>query len=98
MAPISSTSRSSRENRRAENQEDIKHLLKEVWYFDLDETFCKIFSIEAKKGIQDVIDMSKEDLREIKWREDDSYLAELMASEVGKVRILKNCANYLMAK
>ena len=66
MAP---TTRSNRDKRRAENQEDINHLLEEVWGLDPEETFYKIFSRESKKGIQDVIEMSKEDLRELKWRE-----------------------------
>ena len=38
---------SKREKIWAENQEDIKHLLEEVWDFDPEETFCKIFSKQA---------------------------------------------------
>ena len=63
MAP---TTRSNKYKRRLENKEHIKNLLEEVWDFDPDENFSKIFSREAKKGIQDVIDMSKEELRELK--------------------------------
>ena len=58
--------RSNIQKRRTETQEDIKHLLEEIQDFDPDETFYKIFSREAKKGIQDVIDMSKDELKELK--------------------------------
>ena len=68
MAPVSSATSHNSEKRRADNQEDIKHLLEEVSDFDPDETFCKIFSIGSKKGVKDVIDMSKEELKKIKWR------------------------------
>ena len=42
---------SNREKRRTENKEDIEHLLEEIQDFNPDETFYKIFSREAKKGI-----------------------------------------------
>ena len=66
MAPVT---RSNREKRRTEIQEEIKHLLEEAWDFNPDETFHKIFFREAKKGIQEVVDMSKKELKEFKWRE-----------------------------
>ena len=80
MAPVSSAIRSNREKRRAENQEDIKHLLGGVWDFDPDETFHKIFSRESKKGVQEVIDISKEELKELRCREDNGDLSDLIAS------------------
>ena len=66
MASVSSTTRPNRENIRVENEEDINHLLEEVWDFYPDENFHKIFSKEAIQGMQDVIDMSKEEIRELK--------------------------------
>ena len=48
--------------------------------------------------MQDVIDMSKEDLKERKWREDNGDLVELIESEVEKICSLKNCITYLMNK
>ena len=45
-----------------------------------------------------MIEMSKGELREMKWRENNGDLAELMTSEVNKIRSLNNCVNYLMVK
>ena len=57
--------------------------------------FIRSFSREAKKEVRDVIDMSKECVKEIKSLEDDGNLAELMTSKVDKICILKNCITYL---
>ena len=89
--------RSNREKKRIDNQEEIKHLLEEIWYFYLDETFYKILSREAKKVIQDIIDMTKEGLKELSWRKNNGDLSELITIEVGKVRSLRNyntCLNF----
>ena len=51
MAPVSSTTTHDRENRRGDNQVEIKNLLEEVWGFDPDESFYETFSNEAKKGV-----------------------------------------------
>ena len=92
MAPVSSATLSNRDKRRAENKLDVKHLLEEVWKFDLDETFHKVLSIEANNGTKFVIDMSKENLKKLKWQEDNGDLAKFMANEVGKIHSLKTAS------
>ena len=87
MAP---ETRSKREKRRVETKEDIKHLLEELWDFDLEENFYKIFSMEASKGIQDDTNLCKEQLENLKWKERNGGVTKLEPSEVGKVRSLKN--------
>ena len=66
---MASRTRSKREKRRAETKEDIKHLLEEVWDFRPEENFYKIFSRVATKGIQDAINLNKEQLENLTWKE-----------------------------
>lgn len=42
--------------------------------------------------------MTKEDLKELKQRENNGDVSNLMTNEEGKVRILRNCINYLKVK
>ena len=86
--------RSKRAKRRAETKEDIKHLLGEVWDYDLDRTFYKIFSRDSREGIKDVINMTNEDLKELTWREDNGDVCELETSESCKILSLKNYNNW----
>ena len=81
---------SNREKRRTENQEHIKHLLEDIWDYDLDETLNKIFSTQASKGIQCITYIPKEELMNIKRKEDNGDCSELMTFEVGIIRRLKN--------
>ena len=69
--------RHNREKRRSKTKEDIKNLIEEVWGFGLDETFYKIFSRQASKGTQDVIDLTKEELKELTWIEDNGDASKL---------------------
>ena len=98
MDPVSYATSSNREKRREVNEEDIKHLLAEVWDFDPDKYFYKMLSRESKKGVQDVTDVSKEELKEEKWREDNCDLSELMTSDVVKIRSLKDYITHLTTK
>ena len=86
--------RSKREKRRVETKEDIRHLLEEIYDFDPEETFYKIFSKQAIKGIQDSMNLSKEELKNHTWIEDNSDFSKLEPSKAGKVRSLKNCNAY----
>ena len=95
MAPANS---SKRDVRREEHQEDIRNLLEKICDYDPDENFYKTFSREANKGIQHIIDRSKEKLRDLKWREDNGDLSKIMISEAGKIRSLKNYIVYLKIK
>ena len=62
---MASGTRSRREKRRADTKEYIKHLQEEVWDFQPEENFYKIFSRAATKGIQDAIDLTKEQLENL---------------------------------
>ena len=85
---------SKREKRRSEIKEDIKYLLEEVCDFYPEETFYKNFSRQARKGNQDFIDLSKEKLKDLTYRENNVNICKLEQSEVCKVRILKNYIAY----
>ena len=52
----------TRKKRREENQEDVKHILEEIWKSDPDDTLWKISSKESKGRIDFAMNMSKEDL------------------------------------
>ena len=70
MAPATGT-RFKREKPRMENKEDIKYLLEEIWDFQPDKTFYKIFSRHASKGIQDVVNQTKDELKNLTWRDEN---------------------------
>ena len=89
--------RSKREKRRAEIQEDTKHLLEEVQDFDSEETLCKISTRQARNGIQDAIDLSKEELKDLTRRENNGDVSKLKPREVGS-RILKSCIAFRESK
>ena len=80
----------NREKRGTANKEDVKHDLKEIWNFNPDETFYKIFFREAEKSMQVVLDLTREQLLDLTWREDNDYLNNTRAKEVDKIRNLKN--------
>ena len=82
--------RSKREKRREETKEDINHVLEEVWDFDPEENFYKIFPRKERKGIQDATDLSKEELKDLTWRENNVDVSKLEPREIGKVSSMKN--------
>ena len=86
---MASGTRSKRKKRRVENKEDIKHLQEEVWDFLPDQTFYKIFCRDASKGIQDVLNLTKDELKTLTWRDDNGDVIKLTPSEVGKSRSLE---------
>ena len=59
MAP---ETRNKRAERALATQEDIKHLLEEVWNYAPQDTFYKIFKKEANKGINIIVNLEKDDL------------------------------------
>ena len=76
------SSQNNREWTRTSNKEDVKHAHDELWDFNPDANFHKIFSRESDKGIQGVLDLIKEDLEKITWREDNGVCSSMMASDV----------------
>ena len=64
MSPCArSSSQTNREWRRIANKEDVRNALEELWDFNQDKNFHKIFSREYEKGIQGLLDLNKEDLK-----------------------------------
>ena len=99
MSPSSGTrSKSKREVHKENNKEDVKHILEEVWDFSPEECFYKIFKRETSKGIQDILDLSKDDLRALEWVDNKGDIVNLSASEVGKIRSLARYNDYRQAK
>ena len=74
----------ARKKRRWENQEDIKYYLEEIWDSNPDYILCKIFSGEAKCGIEFTTNLSKEDLEDLRRREDNGNRSPLIKSDKEK--------------
>ena len=51
-----------RQQWRDANKEDVAYILEEVWFIAPDETFYKIFSNQAMRGVYSTIELSKADL------------------------------------
>ena len=94
---MASATRSKREKRRVENKEDIKHFLEEVLDLLPDETFYKKFSRDASKEIQDVLNQTKDELKNLTWKDINGDVIKLTQSEVSKIRSLDNYNAYRKA-
>ena len=77
----------TRKKRIEENQENVKTSLELIWDSNLDSTLWKISHREAKGGIHDTMNLSKEDLEDLAWREDNGNAMPLLKSDTGKIRI-----------
>ena len=93
---MASTTRSKKAERTQATQEDIKHLLEEVWDCDTQDTFYKTFAREAKKGTNLIVNLEKKDLEELSWKEGDK-VDYLKKGEVGLIRMIDHCKNHLTA-
>ena len=60
----------TREQRKVALKEDVKNLLEELWDAEEEEIFYKIFIRETSKGFHKVLYHSKEEFRELSYRED----------------------------
>ena len=98
IAPIFSATRSNREKRRVENQEDIKHLLEEVSDYETDETFYKIFSRQASEGIPTILNTTREELVNLKWEEENGNISKLEPFEAGIIQSLNKHVTCLKTK
>ena len=90
--------RSKREKRRVENKEDIKNLLEEIWDFFPEESFYEIFTKAASKGIQDILNLPKDDLRALKWIGDNDDVSNLTPNEVSRILSLRYFDTYRKTK
>ena len=88
----------TRSRRNAALKEDVKHLLEELWDAEEDETFYKIFTRGTKKGTHKFVNFSKDELKDLSYREDDGSVHRLRLDEVGDVRMLFHYLSHLKAR
>ena len=87
----------SRKAERAQSiQEGIKHLLKAVWDYGPEDTFCKRFKREIRKGVSMIVNLEKEDLEKLLWKEND-LVDHLTKCEVGLIRMVEHYKNHLIS-
>ena len=72
-------------------QEDINHLLEEIWEFEPEDAFCKAFTRETKMRIHCILAKSRAQLLEITCREDDDNVAKIQDDKVGDICMLVHC-------
>ena len=63
------------------NKEDLRHILEKLWDHKTDKTFCKIVSRDSKKGINGLLTMTKNELLDLTWREDDCGVSPIIANK-----------------
>ena len=96
MAPATKpSSLTSRENRRKANEEDIKHVLEELWDFKPEDIFYKIVSREARKGIGGFFYLTKDELLSLTWKDDDGSAHPITPNEACKIIMLLNYERHL---
>ena len=93
---MATATRSRKAERAQIIQEDIKHLLEEVWDYSPEDTFYKIFKREVRKGINMIVNLEKEDLEKLSWKEND-LVDHLMKGEVGLIRMVEYYKNHLIS-
>ena len=88
----------TREQRKIKVEEDAKHFLDEIWDFDPDESFCKMFIRENKKGIWKILARTKDDLATITLGEDDDTVTKITPNEIGDIRMLVHYQAHLYSQ
>ena len=69
--------------------EDTKNVLEDSQGAEEDNAPHEIFTREAnKRGMCDVLELSKDDLLTLSWRDDDDDAAHLSKVDAGRIRIL----------
>ena len=96
VAPPSLT----RAERKAIIDEDVKHVLEELWGYEPDDVFYKVFKRESKTGgVDDILALSKKDILELFCRDDSTSTAiHLSQLDASKVRMLLFYQRYLKNK
>ena len=80
----------TRAQRKVIIKEDAKYALEELWSYDPEDAFYKIFKREAKHGRVDVIiSLSKEDICQLSYRDDSNNVVHVSRTEAGKIKILQ---------
>ena len=86
---------SNRAQRNTARQEDIKHLLEEVWYCDPDSSFGAIFKRETQGGICELLLHGKSELEQLTCRDDNGDIMKLTMFEIDRIRTLNHYLKYL---
>ena len=76
----------TRTSRKAALKEDTKNVLEELWGLEEEEPLYKIFTREflRAKSIQEMLKYSKEELKDLSYRDDDDTILYLQKHDVGK--------------
>lgn len=73
-------------------KEDAKHALEELWGYDPEDSFYKIFKREAKnEGVYVILGLSKEDIYQLSCRDDSNKVVYTNRAEAGAIRTLWFC-------
>ena len=79
-----SSSLTSGEKRKKYNEEDVKNVLEELWDCKLGETFHKIESRIAKRDIDTLLTISRDELLNLTCKEDNGSLYHIVSNEARK--------------
>ena len=81
-------SNSTKSRRQAALKEDVKHLLEELWDAEETDALHRIFARESRRGIQNVLLCSEEDLKDLFFAENDGTSICLAENEIGGIHML----------
>ena len=85
----------TRDQRKIARQEDLKHLLEEVWDCEPDSPFAATVKRESTEGIQELIYLQKSELASFSYRQDDGTVVKLRPGEIGRIRTLNHYLKHL---
>ena len=95
---VEATTAVTRSTRNAALKEDVKYLLEELWGIEEDDMFYKIFTKDAKRGAHKFINFTKDELKDLSYREDDGSVHHIQLHEVGDVHMLLRYLSHLKAR
>ena len=87
----------SKAQRKAMIEEDVKHVLEELWSYEPEDVFYKVFKREAKTGgVDNVLALPKKDILELSYRDNATSTAiHLSLLDASKIRMLLFYQNHL---
>ena len=87
----------TRAERKAIIDEDAEYALEEIWGYEPEDAFYKVFKRESKTGgVEDILALSKKDILDLSYRDDSTGATiHLSVADAVQVKMLRFCANYL---
>ena len=73
---------------KASIKEGINHVLEESHGLEPEEIACKIFSIEAKNGMYEILSTPKDELCKFSYRDENGDTVNLSPTDTGTIRLL----------